>query len=217
MAGIPPELDNRQRVVVPSTADRAPFDSGCLALVIVLIGLLALVALVGTRMARQAPVVAQPAVIVDEETLLPSAGEPVATAVQIVAEGVGTPVAAAAVGVEAGVTAFDAALEATPAPVIVDAAAAAAAPAAAATLPPVNLVQDGGMVWSCPTGCTLVPICADGAPIKAYTRTDAAGAAVRVYFTREHPGYGDLPVNTAAGDLWFCTEEEAMGAGFVRQ
>jgi hypothetical protein len=213
MAGIPPELDNRQRVV-PSTADRAPFDSGCLALVIVLIGLLALVALVGTRMARQAPVVAQPAVIVDEETLLPSAGEPVATVVQIVAEGVGTPVAAAAVGVEAGVTAFDAALEATPAPVTVD--AAAAAPAAAPTLPPINVVQDGGMVWSCPTGCTLVPICADGAPIKAYTRTDAAGVPARVYFTREHPGYGDLPVNTAAGDLWFCTEEEASTAGFVR-
>jgi hypothetical protein len=214
MAGVPPEFDNGQRAVAANATERRLLDTGCLALVIVLVGLLALTALVGVRLNRR-PVVAQPAAPIIDTAALPSAGEPVATAVQVIAEGVGTPVAAAALGVEAGVTAFDAALQATPAAV----AAVPPAVVAAPTLPvlaEINAVQDGGIVWRCPNGCAAVPICADGAPLKAYTRADPSGAVTRVYFTRDDPGYGDLAVDAAAGDLWFCTEEEAAAAGFAK-
>lgn len=70
---------------------------------------------------------------------------------------------------------------------------------------------------ACDGGCREYPFCASGAqPVKGQLCVLPGGEEVRAYFTPLHPAYALTELNPAAGDLWFCTEEEAQQAGFLR-
>ncbi len=66
-----------------------------------------------------------------------------------------------------------------------------------------------GGLGKCPLGCVTPP--APGCAIKGALTTTGA-----VYLLPDSAAYGEITLDPAAGDRWFCTAEEAEAAGFWR-